>query len=228
MPLLLRRPTGTDQRRAGDGILHRHLSELGSPCAPVLPPNLSGATAIPGVIPFDGERSRDPPSRRDRNATIWIVRASPAARSHSPDPRAVSAGSHRRHCIGSAPLPREFSRAPLAATSASPANRSRDRIRIPAGGRVDERNGDQTQLRDDPLLAADEQAESRSGRVRCASRPKQKQADTARCDRKGLESAVSPIQPSGSNSCHDGNYGVQPRFKMGNWPGRQQDDPPAP
>ena len=49
-------------------------------------------------------------------ATIWIVRASPAARSHSPDPRAVSAGSHRRHCIGSAPLPCEFSRAPLAAS----------------------------------------------------------------------------------------------------------------
>jgi len=39
----------------------------------LLSPNLSSATAIPGVIPFDGERSRDPPSRRDHNATIAIM-----------------------------------------------------------------------------------------------------------------------------------------------------------
>ena len=75
---------------SGDGILHRHLSELGSPCAPVLPPNLSGATAIPGVIPFDGERSRDPPSRRDRNATHSVVFPARGGPLHPPeDPQAV-------------------------------------------------------------------------------------------------------------------------------------------
>ena len=154
MPLLLRRPTGTDQRRAGDGILHRHLSELGSPCAPVFPPNLSGATAIPGVIPFDGERSRDPPSRRDRNATIWIVRASPAARSHSPDPRAVSAGSHRRHCIGSAPLPREFSRAPLAATRASHRPRLSGRPPVRSGLRNGRRRKPYGELQETTLASS--------------------------------------------------------------------------
>jgi len=48
-------------------------------------PNLSSATAIHGVIPFDGEHSRDATEPRDRNATIWIVRASPAARLRSPN-----------------------------------------------------------------------------------------------------------------------------------------------
>ena len=43
----------------------------------LLSPNLRSATVIRGVIPFDGERSCNPPSRRDRNATKAIVPARP-------------------------------------------------------------------------------------------------------------------------------------------------------
>jgi hypothetical protein len=45
---------------------------------------LGSEDGLDATIGFDGERSRDPRSGRDRNATIWIVRASPATRSHSP------------------------------------------------------------------------------------------------------------------------------------------------
>jgi len=38
-----------------------------------LSPNLRSATAIDGVMPFDGKRSRDSPSRRDCNATPGVV-----------------------------------------------------------------------------------------------------------------------------------------------------------
>ena len=49
------------------------------------------------------------PAPDERIATIGIVRARQAARLPSPDPRAVSAGSRRRHCRGSSHLPHEFS-----------------------------------------------------------------------------------------------------------------------
>ncbi len=48
-----------------------------------LSPNLSSATAMPGVIPFDGEHSRDATEPRDRNATNAFVDAAAVGRSQS-------------------------------------------------------------------------------------------------------------------------------------------------
>ena len=88
--------------------------------------------------------------------------------------------------------------------------------------------GDQTQLRDDPLLAADEQAESRwPDGVRCASWPEQEQADAARLIAKGWSRQSRPIQPSGFQQVVTTETTGSNYVSNGKLPWGQMDDPPA-
>jgi hypothetical protein len=73
---------------------------------------------------FDNKGSSDLGGARKRLATIWIVRATPAARWPSPPDRrsarnAVSAGGHRTRYIGSAAILSVVAWSLLSATSAS-------------------------------------------------------------------------------------------------------------